>query len=97
MQNILIIGGTGTISLPTTLKLSENPQNRVTVINRGSKNDQLPSNITVVKDDILTRLLILLFLIQSLPKKIVNFLKSTPINLSILAQLLLSIIRIIVL
>ena len=52
MQNILIIEGTGTISLPTTLKLSENPQNRVTVINRGSKNDQLPSNITVVKGDI---------------------------------------------
>lgn len=52
MKNILIIGGTGTISLPTTLKLSEDKQNRVTVINRGSKNNRLPNNVKIVKGDI---------------------------------------------
>lgn len=52
MKRILIIGGTGTISLPITKKLAQNPENQVFVLNRGNKNTTLPQEITTIKGDI---------------------------------------------
>jgi len=52
MKKVLIIGGTGTISLPITKKLAENPDNQVYVLNRGNKNDVLPESTHMLRGDI---------------------------------------------
>lgn len=52
MKKILVIGGTGTISFPTTLLLAKQPDTQVTVLNRGNKSLELPENIEVVTGDI---------------------------------------------
>lgn len=52
MKRILIIGGTGTISLPITKKLAANQDNQVFVLNRGNRNTVLPKSITTIRGDI---------------------------------------------
>ncbi|OTN76409.1 hypothetical protein A5886_001486 [Enterococcus sp. 8G7_MSG3316] len=52
MKDILIIGGTGTISLPITQALAQNKDNHVYVLNRGTKNDLLPAAVTTLTGDI---------------------------------------------
>lgn len=52
MANILIIGGTGTISLPTTLKLAENKNNTITILNRGNQKYDFPTNIYQITADV---------------------------------------------
>ena len=45
MKNILVIGGTGTISSPIVSLLAKNPDYCVSVLNRGHKNNLLPENV----------------------------------------------------
>ncbi|MBK0039392.1 MULTISPECIES: NAD-dependent epimerase/dehydratase family protein [unclassified Enterococcus] len=52
VKKVLIIGGTGTISSPTTLFLAKQSDIEVTILNRGNKLSNLPKNIEVVKGDI---------------------------------------------
>lgn len=52
MVKILIIGGTGNISLPTTKKLAADPENEVYVLNRGNRNTDLPANVKTVVGNI---------------------------------------------
>lgn len=52
MRKILIIGGTGNISLPATRKLAADPENEVYVLNRGNRNADLPENVQTVVGNI---------------------------------------------
>ncbi len=52
MHKILMIGGTGTISLPITQKLSQDPDNKVYVLNRGLRHQDLASTIHQLQADI---------------------------------------------
>lgn len=45
MKKVLMIGGTGTISLPITRKLASDPNITLYVLNRGNKNQELPENV----------------------------------------------------
>ena len=48
----LFIGGTGTISMGIIKRLSEDPQWEVYLLNRGSRSNEVPSNIHQIKADI---------------------------------------------
>lgn len=48
----LFIGGTGTISMAISQKLSQMPEWELYLINRGNKNSSLPTNIQQIKADI---------------------------------------------
>lgn len=50
-MRVLFIGGTGTISTSISRKLAENDCN-LYLLNRGTRNNQLPSNINFIKADI---------------------------------------------
>ena len=50
-MKILLIGGTGTISMAITRQLAET-DNEVYVLNRGHRNEDLPKNIRVITTDI---------------------------------------------
>lgn len=52
MKKILIIGGTGTISLPITTLLARDKEVELFVLNRGTNNKKLPSGIHHIKGDI---------------------------------------------
>lgn len=52
MSNILILGGTGTISSPITSTLAKTPDVKVTLINRGHKNETLDPKIEILIGDI---------------------------------------------
>jgi nucleoside-diphosphate-sugar epimerase len=52
MRNILILGGTGTISSPITSALAKTQGTKVTLINRGHKNDALDPNIEILIGDL---------------------------------------------
>lgn len=52
MKSILILGGTGTISTPITQRLANDPQVKVTVINRGHHNESLNPAIEILIGDI---------------------------------------------
>lgn len=45
MKNILVVGGTGTISRPVVELLAQDSSKQVFVLNRGNKNNQLPKNV----------------------------------------------------
>ncbi len=45
MRKVLIIGGTGTISMPITKLLSEDPETHLWIINRGKRKDDLPESV----------------------------------------------------
>lgn len=51
-MKILIIGGTGTISTAISRMLLENPEHELYLINRGTRNEVLPSNVNVIAGDI---------------------------------------------
>lgn len=48
----LFIGGTGTISMAITKQLADDPRWELYLLNRGSRNLELPDNIKVIKADI---------------------------------------------
>lgn len=48
----LFIGGTGTISMAITRSLAENPDWELYLLNRGSRNQELPENVHVIQADI---------------------------------------------
>ena len=52
MRNILILGGTGTISSPITSLLSKDPRFHLTLINRGHHNEQLDPKVEILVGDI---------------------------------------------
>jgi nucleoside-diphosphate-sugar epimerase len=78
MRNILILGGTGTISTPITATLAKTPDVLVTLINRGHKNANLDPKIEILIGDLNDTLAI-----QSLLKDrsfdcVIDFLIFTP-------------------
>ncbi len=52
MQRALFIGGTGTISMAITRAVANNPDWELFLINRGSRSNEIPSNVNVIKADI---------------------------------------------
>ncbi len=48
----LFIGGTGTISMAITRQLANDPNWELYLVNRGSRTDELPENVTVINCDI---------------------------------------------
>jgi len=52
MRTVLIIGGTGTISLPITRALAADPDTRLTLLNRGSHAELIPAGVEVLTGDI---------------------------------------------
>ncbi|MCR4633152.1 MAG: NAD-dependent epimerase/dehydratase family protein [Erysipelotrichaceae bacterium] len=52
MKNVLVIGGTGTISSPITKALSQNEQIRLYVLNRGRRKDDLGETVIRLTADI---------------------------------------------
>lgn len=48
----LFIGGTGTISMAITRQLAVNPDWELYLLNRGSRQDEIPANVKVIKADI---------------------------------------------
>ena len=50
-MRVLFIGGTGTISTSISRRLAENGCD-LYLLNRGTRNSQLPSNINLIKADI---------------------------------------------
>ena len=48
----LFIGGTGTISMAITKQLAENPDWELYLLNRGSRNDNVPANVKLLTVDI---------------------------------------------
>lgn len=48
----LFIGGTGTISMAITKQLAENPDWELYLLNRGSRNDNVPTNVKLLSVDI---------------------------------------------
>ncbi|MBE6857695.1 MAG: NAD-dependent epimerase/dehydratase family protein, partial [Ruminococcus sp.] len=50
-MKILMIGGTGTISMAITKLLAKNGE-EVYLLNRGSRSAELPENVKVIKADI---------------------------------------------
>lgn len=52
MKKVLMIGGTGTISMPITKQLAANSDIELYVLNRGNKNKDLPSEIISLIGDI---------------------------------------------
>lgn len=51
-RKALFIGGTGTISMAITRLLATSPEWELTLLNRGTRNDQLPQGIKVLHGDI---------------------------------------------
>ena len=51
-MKVLLIGGTGIISMAITRQLSTNPRFDLYLLNRGNRNTDLPSNIKIIKGDI---------------------------------------------
>ena len=51
-MKVLLIGGTGIISMAITRQLSTNPRFELYLLNRGNRNTDLPSNIKIIKGDI---------------------------------------------
>ena len=51
-MKVLFIGGTGTISSAITRQLAAKPEFSLYLLNRGSRSDEVPSNVTVIKADI---------------------------------------------
>ena len=52
MKTVLIIGGTGTISLPITKALAADSETRLTLLNRGSHTELIPAGVEVLTGDI---------------------------------------------
>ena len=52
MKNVLVIGGTGTISSPITKALSQDPDVRLFVLNRGKRKDDLGEHVVRLIADI---------------------------------------------
>lgn len=52
MKKVLIIGGTGTISMPITQKLAADPEVELYVLNRGTNNADLPESVNYIKGNI---------------------------------------------
>ncbi len=52
MKKALFIGGTGTISMAITKRLSKDPQWQLFLINRGRRLEEIPENVTVIQADI---------------------------------------------
>ena len=50
-MKILLIGGTGTISMAITRRLSSQGH-EIYLLNRGNRNPELPENVTVIRADI---------------------------------------------
>ena len=48
----LFIGGTGTISMAITRQLAENPDWELYLLNRGSRSENVPSNVKIISVDI---------------------------------------------
>ena len=48
----LFIGGTGTISMAITRSLAKNPDWELYLLNRGTRNCELPENVHVIQADI---------------------------------------------
>lgn len=48
----LFIGGTGTISMAITRRIAEDPNWELYLINRGSRADEIPANVKLIKADI---------------------------------------------
>lgn len=48
----LFIGGTGTISMAITRQLAKNPDWELYLLNRGTRSDELPEGVNVIKADI---------------------------------------------
>lgn len=48
----LFIGGTGTISMAITRSLAANPDWDLYLLNRGSRSDEIPANVTVITADV---------------------------------------------
>ncbi len=51
-MKILMIGGTGTISTAISRQLLESQEHEVYLINRGGRNDILPTNVNIIQGDI---------------------------------------------
>lgn len=51
-MNILLIGGTGIISAAVTNLLAKDSRHRLWILNRGSHNDNLPENVSILVSDI---------------------------------------------
>ena len=51
-MKVLFIGGTGIISMAITKQLSKLPNFELYLLNRGNRNDDLPSNVKIIKGDI---------------------------------------------
>lgn len=73
MKKILIIGGTGTISLPVTKKLSSIKENEVYVLNRGNKNVDLPENVHTIQGNINDTKQMKKFIADKLFDTVINF------------------------
>ena len=52
MQKALFVGGTGTISMAVSRLVAADPDWELFLINRGSRNDELPENVNVINVDI---------------------------------------------
>lgn len=52
MRKALFIGGTGTISMAVTRLLSDNRDWELYIINRGTRNAELPANVRVINADV---------------------------------------------
>ena len=52
MRKALFIGGTGTISMAITRRIARDPSWKLYLINRGSRLDEIPENVTVIQADI---------------------------------------------
>ena len=48
----LFIGGTGTISMAITKQLAQNPDWELYLVNRGTRNDNVPENVKVITVDV---------------------------------------------
>ena len=52
MKNVLIVGGTGTISTPVTMGLANDPDVQLYVLNRGKRKDRFPEHVIRLAGDI---------------------------------------------
>ncbi len=78
MRKILIIGGTGTISTPITQTLANDPEVRLTLINRGHHNEKLDPRIEVLIGDMSSTHSIQELLIDRTFDCIIDFIIFTP-------------------
>ena len=51
-RKALFIGGTGTISTAITAKLATEGEWELTLLNRGTRSDEVPANVKILKADI---------------------------------------------